>query len=384
MSATKILVVEDEQIVAFDIETTLISLGYKVPAVFSSGEDALAQVGIIKPDLVLMDIILAGQMDGVEAAEKIKKGFDIPVAYLTAHNDLATLQRAKLSEPFGYLLKPFEERELHTTIEIALARHQAEVKIRQALVKEKELNQLKTNFLSLTSHEFRTPLTTILSATEMLEFYSQGEIDEKKRKNFRRIHSSIEHMRHILDDVLVVGDAEAGRLEFRPQPLDLLELCQEIVEDVKMNSSLQSTIVFTSKEECHDTYMDKHLLKHILTNLLTNALKYSPEVSIVKFELFCSENQAVFCIQDQGIGIPYQEQKAIFESFYRGTNVGKIKGTGLGLAIVKSCIELHQGSLKIESEVGAGTKFVVTLPSFIEGIGSEKPAVSKVEEVRSK
>ncbi|MGB5970040.1 MAG: response regulator, partial [Spirulinaceae cyanobacterium] len=99
MSATKILVVEDEQIVAFDIETTLISLGYKVPAVFSSGEDALAQVGIIKPDLVLMDIILAGQMDGVEAAEKIKKGFDIPVAYLTAHNDLATLQRAKLSEP---------------------------------------------------------------------------------------------------------------------------------------------------------------------------------------------------------------------------------------------------------------------------------------------
>ena len=365
MTATKILVVEDEEIVAFDIEITLTSLGYKVPAVFSSGEDALNQVGIIKPDLVLMDIILAGQMDGVETAEKIKQYFDIPVAYLTAHNDLPTLQRAKRSEPFGYLLKPFEERELHTSIEIALARHQAEVRIRHALEKEKELNQLKTNFLSLTSHEFRTPLTTILSATEMLEFYSQGEMDEKKQRNFRRIHNSVEHMRHLLDDILVVGDAEAGKLELRPVPLNLLEICQEIVEDVKMNSTLSSTIVFTSKGECNDTLMDKHLLHHILTNLLTNALKYSPEASIVKFELSCIQDQAIFCIQDQGIGIPYQEQKEIFESFYRATNVGKVKGTGLGLAIVKSCVELHQGCLQVRSEVGVGTKFIVTLPSRI-------------------
>ncbi len=383
MPATKILVVEDEEIVAFDIETTLKSLGYKVPGVFSSGEEALNQVGILKPDLVLMDIILAGQMDGVEAAEKIKECFDIPVAYLTAHNDLATIQRAKLSEPFGYLLKPFEERELHTTIEIALARHQAEVRIHQALVKEQELNQLKTNFLSLTSHEFRTPLTTILSATEMLEFYCQEKIDEKKRKNFRRIHNSVEHMRHLLDDVLVVGDAEAGRLEFRPLPLDLLELCQEIVEDVKINSRLQSTIVFTSKGECHNTCMDKHLLQHILTNLLTNAIKYSPEASIVKFELFCSRGRVVFCIQDQGIGIPYQEQQEIFESFYRGTNVGKIKGTGLGLAIVKSCIELHQGCLEVNSEVGVGTEFVVTLPSMVEEVGSRKQEATERQKAKS-
>ncbi len=378
MPNAKLLIVEDEEIVAFDIESTLKSLGYEVLAVVASGEEAIAFAAKIHPDLVLMDIMLKGSIDGIQAAEEINKHFNIPVIYLTAYGDISTLDRAKITQPFGFLVKPFEERELYTAIEIALSRHQAEEKMRQALEKEKELSQLKSLFVANASHEFRTPLATIRSSGELLERHCQDCMDEKKSKHFYRIQTAVNQMIQLLDNLLVIGKAEADKLEFNPAPLNLIEFCNNLVEELQLNAGSKHSsgkdahpqgmadvpkiIVFTSRGDCTNACMDENLLRQILTNLLSNAIKYSPKGERVTFELSCQDKVAIFRIQDRGIGISLEDQEQLFEPFYRAANVGTIKGTGLGLSIVKKCVDLHNSHIFVESEVGVGTTFTVTLP----------------------
>lgn len=362
MSNAKLLIVEDEEIVAFDIESTLKSLGYQVLAVVSSGEEAIASAAQLHPDLVLMDIMLKGRTNGIEAAKEIRNLFNIPIVYLTAYADISTLQRAKMTEPFGYLLKPFEEKELQTTIEIALSRHQAEEKMRQALAKEKEISELKSRFIAIASHEFRTPLATIGSSTDLLQRYCRNSMDEKKSKHFQQIKNSIERMTQLLDDVLVIGKADADKLEFQPLPLDLVNFCSNLVDELQLNAGKLYTIAFTTQGEFTNACMAENLLRQILTNLLSNAIKYSPNGGTVFFELSCHDRVVTFRIQDKGIGISLEDQKQLFEPFYRAANVEKIKGTGLGLSIVKKCVDLHRGEIVVDSQVGLGTTFTVTLP----------------------
>ncbi|HBB33365.1 MAG TPA: hybrid sensor histidine kinase/response regulator [Cyanobacteria bacterium UBA9273] len=366
MSSAKLLVVEDEEIVALDIETTLKHLGYKVVAVVASAEEAIVTSATTQPNLVLMDIMLKGDVDGIQAAEVIRQRFHIPVIYLTAYADLNTLERAKISEPFGYLLKPFEEKELHTTIEIALSRHQAEEQMRQALEKEKELSELKSSFIAIASHEFRTPLTTISSSIGLLERYCRDAMDSKKNKHFQQIKTSVEQMKKLLDDVLLVGKADAGKLEFKPLPLDLVEFCQNLVEEIKLNAGNQYSMVLVNKVQCTHTCMDANLLRHILSNLLSNAIKYSPAGGTINLEICCLDETVTLKIKDWGIGIPLEDQQRLFESFHRASNVGTIKGTGLGLSIVKKCVDLHGGHIAVESELGVGTTFTVTLPASLK------------------
>ncbi|MBD6617435.1 PAS domain S-box protein [Komarekiella sp. 'clone 1'] len=241
-------------------------------------------------------------------------------------------------------------------------RKQLEHELRVALEKEKELSELKSRFVSMTSHEFRTPLSTILSSCELLEHYRQKWTQEKQLTHLHRIQSAVKRMTEMLNDVLVIGKAEAGKLEFRPTSLDLVEYCRQLVEEVQLNLSNQHIISFTSQYESVPCYMDEKLLGHILSNLLSNAIKYSPIGSTVKFTLTCEDLRAVFAIQDQGIGIPEEDLPRLFESFHRARNVGNILGTGLGLAIVKKCVDIHQGEITVTSKLGFTTKFIVTLP----------------------
>lgn len=246
---------------------------------------------------------------------------------------------------------------------------QAEVEIRKALEKERELSELRASFVSMVSHEFRTPLTTIQSSAELLERYSDRLAQEKKQNHFIRIQTAVRRMTQLLDDVLTIGKAEAGKLQFNPQPINLVTFCGAIVEsmqsfltDEHTHASHQHQLSFVTQGNCTNARMDENLLEHILTNLLSNAIKYSPNGGTVQFDLICHESSAIFRIQDTGIGIPSEDLEKLFDSFGRASNVGIIQGTGLGLAIVKRCVDLHGGKIAVETELGVGTTFTVTLP----------------------
>lgn len=362
MAKGRILVVEDERIVAKDISKRLKDLGYGVVAAVSSGEAAIETATEARPDLVLMDIQLKGSVDGIEAAEKIRSELNIPVIYLTAYADENTLQRAKVTEPFGYIIKPFDERDLHAAIEIALRRRLAESAVRVALEKEQELGELKSRFWSMVAHEFRRPMTDISASAQLLEQYNHQLPEAKRREYLYLIQEAVRSMDRLLNDVLAVNRAERGGLRFEPTALNLEQLCRHLVEEMKFTTGDSHPIVFTMHGQCNDVCLDKELLRHILSNLLSNAIKYSPEGSSVYLDLTCSEGRVVFQVRDTGIGIPPSDRQYLFESFYRAGNVGDIPGTGLGLTMVKTCLELHGGQVAVESEVGTGTTFTVTLP----------------------
>ncbi|MBE9200237.1 MULTISPECIES: PAS domain S-box protein [unclassified Nodularia (in: cyanobacteria)] len=241
-------------------------------------------------------------------------------------------------------------------------RKQLEQELKVALETEKELNELKSRFVSMTSHEFRTPLSTILSSSELLEHYRHQWTEAKQLTHLHRIQTAVKRMTEMLNDVLVIGKAEAGKLEYSPKCFDLVEYCRYLLSEAQVNQDAMCVIYFTSQHKSLSCCMDDKLLGHILNNLLSNALKYSRNDSTIEFSLACDNEQAIFQIQDQGIGIPEEDQPRLFESFHRARNVGNILGTGLGLAIVKTCVDLHQGEISVTSTQGIGTVFTVKLP----------------------
>lgn len=241
-------------------------------------------------------------------------------------------------------------------------RKRAEEEIRRALAKEKELNELKSRFVSMTSHEFRTPLATILSASEMLEQYHDRLSATDKAGLFGLINTAVKNMAAMLDDVLLVGRADAGRLEFDPRPLDIEAFCRSLADEIGHSLDGKHKLLFTSRGACTQGRFDEKLLRQIVSNLLTNAIKYSPQGGQVDFHLECDESEARITVADEGIGIGPDDQAHLFDAFHRGRNVSNISGTGLGLAIVKKCLDLHGGTIAVESELGRGSRFAVTLP----------------------
>lgn len=237
-------------------------------------------------------------------------------------------------------------------------RKRAEEEIRQALEREKELSELKSRFVTMASHEFRTPLATILSSTDILERYSHKLADEKKLTYLQRIQATVKHMTGLLNDVLLIGQAEAGKLDFQPENLNIVQLCRELIDEIQL-SAKNHMIIFCSQLESINADLDKKLLRHILINLLSNAIKYSPQGGTVHFDLIAHKGEVIFQVRDRGIGIPEAEQSKLFDSFYRASNVETIPGTGLGLAIVKKFVDLHGGQISVASKVGIGTTFTV-------------------------
>ncbi|ESA38774.1 multi-sensor signal transduction histidine kinase [Leptolyngbya sp. Heron Island J] len=267
----------------------------------------------------------------------------------------------------------FEARIVHSATQEAMViirditkRKQVETEIRYTLERERELNEMKTRFVSMTSHEFRTPLTTILSSAELLEHYGNKWTPEKQHQYLYKIQTAATHMTELLNDVLLINKAEAGRIEFNPQPLVLNDFCQEIIEELQISTN-RHTLVLRSQLSSTPHPIDRKLMRHILTNLLSNAINYSPNGGEVLVTLDTADKQLELRVQDHGIGIPEDARSTLFESFVRGPNVGTISGTGLGLAIIQKSVELHQGHITFESTVGSGTTFIVTLPILTSG-----------------
>lgn len=239
---------------------------------------------------------------------------------------------------------------------------QAEQALTAALENEKELNELKTRFISMVSHEFRTPLTTIQLSANTLQQYMDHLDAAKREMRFQNIHNQINHMVTLLDDVLVIGRAESGRLDYRPEQLDIVMFCQTIVEDFK-NASPGVDLIFEHEADIGSIEADPTLLRYILTNLLSNAVKYSRGQGVVALRLRYDNGFLVMEVEDNGIGIPKRDQAKLFQPFHRASNVNGIEGTGLGLLVTHHAVDAHSGKLAFQSEVGVGTTFSVHLPA---------------------
>ncbi|MEO8384078.1 MAG: PAS domain S-box protein [Betaproteobacteria bacterium] len=245
-------------------------------------------------------------------------------------------------------------------------RKQAEEDIRVSLEKQRELNQLKSRFVAMTSHEFRTPLATILSSAELLKYYSDKMPAEERVELIDSIEAAVRRMTKMLDDVLLIGKVEAEKLEFNPKPVMLDVFCRAIRDEaLSAAAALPGSIaeLELNMTDCNaEVVIDEKLMRHILGNLLSNAVKYSPNGGRVHFDITCRSNEMIFSVADSGIGLSKEDLPRLFETFYRASNVGNISGTGLGLAIVKHSVAKHGGEISVASELDAGTRFVVTIP----------------------
>lgn len=243
-------------------------------------------------------------------------------------------------------------------------RKKAEVATEEALHKEKQLNELKSRFVSMASHEFRTPLSTVLSSLSLIEKYDQTDAVEKKQKHYKRIRSSVRHLTNILNDFLSLEKVETGKVYMSTDEVNIKEVLADIVDQhtqiTKAGQSIQFDYI--GNELMHT---DQNMIQIICSNLLSNAIKYSPEARIISVAIACDDEKIKIEVADQGIGIPFEEQDSMFSRFFRAKNAVNIEGTGLGLNIVNRYIQLLNGQITFVSAPEQGTTFTVTIPNHI-------------------
>jgi PAS domain S-box-containing protein len=283
----------------------------------------------------------------------------IDIAREAAAQLAIALHNAHLYQQIQDHAQELEQRVLERTLELQAS----EESLRAAPAQERELNELKTRFVSMVSHDFRTPLTIIQSNANLLQSFSDRLDEEKKSKYFSRIYTQIQRMVDLLDDVLNFSRADAGTSALNLVESDLNQICRGIAEEFQSTDEMNHLLIYKGTPGPTNIPLDEKLLQQAIINLLSNAFKYSPEGSTVYLELSLENSHAVIRVIDSGIGIPKADQVRLFDMFHRAGNVGTITGTGLGLAIVKRAVEAHGGHVEVESSEGQGATFIVKLPS---------------------
>jgi len=243
-------------------------------------------------------------------------------------------------------------------------RKQAEAELLKTLSREKELGLLRSKFVSMVSHEFRTPLGIIQSSAEILDDYLDRLDAGERKEHLQSIQKNTRRMAALMEEVLLIGSFDAGKMEFKPASLDLVQFAGRLVDEVLSATDRRCPILLTINDLPCAAHADERLLRHIFTNLLTNAVKYSEPGETVHFEIACDGADVVCVIRDLGIGIPDADREWLFSAFHRGQNVGERPGTGLGLVIVKRCADAHDGRIHVDSQLGVGTTMTVRLPVF--------------------
>lgn len=241
-------------------------------------------------------------------------------------------------------------------------RKTAEDKMKNALRREKELSDLKTKFLSMVSHEFKTPLSGILTSTMLAEKYKLEEHQEKREKHYNIIKSKVHYLDNILNDFLSIERLESGKVNYKYTTFSLSKLVNEVVYNANITLKNGQDIIYPKEIEDINLYQDEKILELVLSNLLNNAIKYSPENTLIDFEIDLQGKNIIFTVKDQGIGIPEKDQKHIFERYFRAENALLNQGTGIGLNIAKVHLANLGGHIHFESKEDQGTTFVVELP----------------------
>jgi len=241
-------------------------------------------------------------------------------------------------------------------------KQETEKLLKNSLEREKELNKLKSRFITTASHEFKTPLTTVLTSIEIIQQFGQNLSDEKKDVHMERVKNSAIHLSGLIDDILYVSRADSGKLVFSPVDSNLYEICSNALEEARLNGDNIHLFELNYETERKNFRIDSKQILTIIQNLISNAVKYSPEGGLIELKVSADERYIYISVKDEGIGIKEKEIPRLFEPFYRSENVGEIRGTGLGLTIVKNAVDLHKGEIKVESKPGKGTVFSVLLP----------------------
>jgi len=311
---------------------------------------------------ILGPIALDKFSDWVEATKKAEEPVFLPFLLITSRSDVKMITRHLWKKIDELITIPIEKIELQVRVEALLQKRNLSLKLKVANDNLQHLNQLKSRFISVASHEFRNPLHIILAYAQMLYRGSEKLTADKKKDVFSRIKASANKMTDTLDDVLVLTKGELKEEKLDLQLLDLEAFLRQLVAEIRTGITTDQEINFNVKGKSEKAYFDENLLRHILTNLLTNAVKYSPLDTQVDCNLIFQNKEIIFKIKDSGIGIPLKDQSHLFESFRRASNVGEIPGTGLGLAIVKQSVDLHGGQITFDSEDGVGTTFTIVLP----------------------
>ncbi len=312
----------------------------------------------------------------IYVSASLNNDFQGMTVYICQILDITEIKKAEEA-----ILKMNEELEQKvidrtTQLEVALTDLKSEIKERQkaeeelqlakeevtkALEQEKELNTLKTRFISMISHEYRTPLTVILTSTYLIEQFYQGPNQLQFNKFLDKIRSSVKSMTQLLQDVLTIGKSDAGKTTIQINRFRAVDLCKDIIEECQVIDNNAHIFELNYADKAIELESDEKQIKHIISNLVLNAAKYSPNAKTVTINLTEVNNKITFQVIDEGIGIPESDQEHLFEAFYRAGNVGAISGTGLGLAIVKKCVDLLKGEITFKSVSQVGTTFNVTI-----------------------
>jgi PAS domain S-box-containing protein len=344
------------------IEKKTLSRSFEEYIINSKGERRIVSwhIALILDDEEKPTSLLGSGVDVTDqkkAEAALKRSQEKLIIYATELEKKVSQRTKELAEAISNLEK--SNAELQDEIR---TRKRAEEDAKNALEKEKELNELKSRFVSLASHEFRTPLSTISSSASLISRYDKPEAIEKRQKHIVRIKNNVNNLTGLLNDFLNLEKVEEGKIIATYERIDFVEMVNEVVEEMQVNSKSGQIIELEPDPEVGEMYFDKQMLKNIFLNLLSNAIKYSPPQSTIQFRYFRSGENLQIVITDEGIGIAKSEQSHLFTRFFRAKNASGIQGTGLGLYLVKKYVEEMQGSITFASELEHGTTFTIQFP----------------------
>lgn len=382
MAKERILIVEDDAIAGMDVRAALERVGYDVAGVTDSGEDVIRLAEETDPDLVLMDIRLAGAMDGVEAANRLTELYDLPIIFLTVYADDATLESVKTSGPFAYLLKPVDDRELKSAIKIALYKHEMERELRRARDDAEAANEAKTSFLATISHELRTPLNGVLGMTELLLL---SDLGGNHKESVQLIKDASTSLLDVLNQILDYSKLEARIRDLKENDFrvrDLFESLASVNSGQRKEKGLE--FAYEIDPDVPEWLLgDYGKLRQTLATLVGNAVKFTEEGKVTVRMAPCARETCkglrpprgkagfLFTVTDTGVGIPLDKQDGIFGSFTQVENymTRQQGGLGLGLAIAGRLVSMLGGDIWLESVEGQGSTF-----SFTAGFGASSLA----------
>jgi len=354
----KILVVEDETVIAMELELQLKRMGYDVVGRVDSGVGAIEKATELRPDLILMDIVMPGGMDGIAASKQIISKHNIPVIFLTAYADEEYIKRAREVGPFGYLVKPYEGRELRAAIEVALYKKSREDEIKRKNAELERLSNDLNDYVHFVSHDMKAPLRHIKALSMFINEDYGDKLDEKAREHIRKIGTTCDDAETMINELLKLAK------------MTDTEIVREAVEVKDVVGDVKTELEFFLKEHNGRIEVMDNLpaisvhgawMKDLYINLITNAIKYNDnEEKVVRIGFEDRERKRVFYVADNGMGFEDKYKDEIFKPFKR-LHAGK-EGTGLGLTICRKVVEAHGGQIWVESELRKGSTFFFTIP----------------------